>query len=140
MGQMILGNFIFSLLTASFDNLDHSTGSKWSSHERIGRRSAHQYLGVDDEEIDINGVIYPAFAGQTLSLSVLRKMADDGKPYVLITGMGNVLGEFIILDVKDKRGYLMDNGAAQKIEFSLKLRRYDDDKNILETITDAIFS
>jgi phage protein U len=139
MGQMILGNFIFSLLTASFDDLDHSTGSKWSSHERIGKRSTHQYLGVDDEEYDLNGVMYPAFAGQTLTLQILRNMADRGKPYFLITGNGFILGQFIILAVNDKRSNLFSDGAAQKIEFSLKLRRYDDDKNTLETITDAIF-
>lgn len=136
--QMTLGFFPFMLETASFDDFDHSTGFKWSSHERIGKRSTHQYLGVDEETVELSGTIYPAFVGQTLSLKSLRNMASNGKPYILISGTGHVLGEFIILDVKDKRSNFMDNGAAQKIDFSLSLKRYDDDKSLLETITDAL--
>ena len=138
MVQLILGFFTFMMQTASFDDFDHSTGYKWSAHERIGKRSTHQYLGVDEETVNLSGTIYPAFSGEAISLTVLREMAHSGKSFILISGTGHVLGEFIILDVKDKRSYFMDNGAAQKIDFSLSLKRYDDDKSLLETITDAL--
>jgi uncharacterized protein len=138
--QMILGFFIFTLSTASFDDLDRSTAFKWSAHERIGRRSTHQYLGVDDETISLSGTLYPAFKGSTLSLTLLREMADSGKSWILISGTGNIYGKFMILDIKDKRSLFMSNGAAQKIEFSMTLKRYDDFNDTLESIADALSS
>lgn len=136
--QMILGSFIFSLSTASFDDFSRAVGQRWSSHERIGKRHTYQYLGVDEEEINLSGTIYPAFEGQPLSLDFIKGMAGKGQPYMLISGMGHVFGEYIIRQVEDKRSLFMDNGASQKIDFSIKLTRYDDDSTPLESISDAL--
>ena len=136
--QMILGYFIFSLSTACFDDFSRAYGQRWSSHERIGRRHTYQYLGIDEEEINLSGTIYPAFDGEPLSLDLIKSMSGKGEPYMLIAGTGFVLGEYIILDVSDKRSEFMNNGAAQKIEFSIKLKRYDDNSDSLGTIVDAL--
>lgn len=136
--QMILGYFIFSLSTASFDDFSRAVGQRWSSHERIGKRHTYQWLGVDEEQISLSGTIYPAFDGEPLSLDVLKIMASKGVPYIMISGTGFVLGEYIILEVSDKRSEFMDNGAAQKIDFSITLKRYDDEDDALETINDAL--
>lgn len=136
--MMILGYFIFSLHTAAYDEFSRATGQRWSSHERIGKRHTYQYLGVGEEEINLSGSIYPAFAGDPISLELIRKMSDEGEPHILISGTGKVFGQYIIEDLSEKRTLFFDNGAAQRIDFSLKLKRYDDDSDENRNIVDAI--
>lgn len=138
--MMALGNFVFSMDTAAYDVFERTAGFKWSAHERVGKRSTHQYLGVDDEDISLSGVIFPAFRGQPLSIDKLREMGKKGVAYFLISGTGHILGKFFIVSVREKKEVFFNDGTAQKLEFSLSLKRYDDDKKQKETILDAILS
>lgn len=128
--MMILAEFVFELRTAAFQQLQRTTPQRWSSHERVGQRPAYQHLGVGDDEITLPGVIYPEFngIGAKFSLHELRKMADDGKPYTMIadnTDTGFVLGNWILMGVDETQSEFLGS-APQKIEFSVKLKRYSD--------------
>lgn len=130
MSMMLLGDFVFELRTATFQELRRQTPQRWSSHNRVGQRPAYQHLGVGDDVIQLPGVIYPEFNGMAAkdSLHTLRQMADDGKPYIMIadnTDQGWVLGTWIIENIEETQSHFLGS-APQKLEFTVHLKRYSD--------------
>ncbi len=135
---MILGGFQFKLDTLAYQKLQRSTKQRWAKKERMGKRSAYQWLGKDDDDFTMNGRLLPGFKGEVSSLDQLRSMADSGEPYMMVSGYGHVFGQQIILSVDDNRDLFFDDGANERFDFSLKLRRYDDDESGVGSIGGAV--
>lgn len=123
--MMILGFFIFELATTPFQQLERTQKQKWASNKRVGQRDAHQYVGVGDDDITLTGILHPEFTGGEFNLDILNTMASTGSSYLLITGTGDIWGYFKIDEIKRTRTVLFNNGQARKIEFSLSLKRTD---------------
>jgi len=127
--MMCLGQFEFGLTTIAHQELQRQTAWRHSSNNRVGARPASQYLGVGEETLTLPGSIVPEF-GQRASLDELHRMADTGAAFVLVDGLGRVYGQFVITD-KSESGSLLDRyGQPRRIEFSITLRRVDD--NLVE--------
>ena len=144
--QMILGKFIFGLRETgvAYQQVQRTTAQRWSQHERVGRRAAQQHLGAGDDDITLPGVIMPELCGNLspLSLTYLRKMMAEGKPQQLIvvsaSGLiGDMMGKWIILSVDETQQELLGN-APRKIEFSVKLRKVDEDDSVMGRLLNAI--
>lgn len=121
---MCLGQFVFSLITLSYLELQRQTNWRHASTSRIGVRAANQYLGPGDDTITLPGIILPGF-GKRLALDVLRAMADTGKAWTLVDGTGRVYGQFVITDLTETASLFNALGAPARIEFSLTLKRVD---------------
>lgn len=144
--QMILGKFIFGLRETgvAYQELKYSSSERWSQHERVGRRAAYQHLGPGDDEITLPGVIAPEICGNLapLSLTYLRKMKSEGKQQLLIVTsaaglIGDIMGKWIILNVEETQKELLGN-LPRKIEFSLQLRKVDEDDSLMGRLLNAI--
>lgn len=127
----ILGSFPFAIETAMFQEIERASSAKFSTHARVGRRDAHQYLGPGDETITLPGYIMPMFTGAAspLSINLLREMEASGKSYIFIklsaAGMvGDLMGRWVILGV-DSRESEFFGALPQRIDFTLKLKRVD---------------
>jgi len=136
--QMILGAFPFGIKNAGLDSIERTTSQRFATSERLHQRSANQHLGPGDDEINIPIVIYPEFAGGTATIDTLRTMADSGNSFILIDGRGFVRGFWIVLSVEETQSYLIENGAPQKIEARLSLRRTDKQSSILGSIANVV--
>lgn len=123
---MSLGQFIFEINTAPFDNFKRQNAWRWPSNSRTTSTNAHQYTGQDEESIDLSGILMPELTGGTSHIQALREMADKGEPYLLISGAGQIFGYYIIVNLSEDRSYFLDDGTPQKIDFSLQLKRYHD--------------
>lgn len=139
--MMILGMFVFSINTASFDNLRRSTGWRHASTARIGARAAHQFLGVDEETISISGITYAEIASTgRVSLEALEAMAGTGDHYKLIGGDFKIYGDYVIESLETTRTEFFPDGTARKIEFTLGLKRVDDQGNLVMGLLSAVAS
>ena len=127
MAMMCLGLFVFELDSVPYQSAQQQMGWRHPANARVGLIPARQYLGRDDESITFSGVLYPEISGGEVSLAMLRAMADAGKAYVLIDGTGLLLGLFTIESIDVTRTVFFKNGAARRLEFSLSLKRVDDD-------------
>lgn len=137
--MMILGMFVFSVPTASFDSLRRTVGWRHPATARVGVRSAHQFLGVDEETIALSGAIWGEIAPLgRVSLEVLESMANDGKAYLLIGGDFKIYGRYVIESMETTRMHLFPNGAARKIEFSLTLKRVDPPSGLIMGLLSAV--
>ena len=127
--QMCLGLFVFSLHTLSYQELQRRTAWKHPTQSIVGGRDASQYLGYGEDTITLSGSLVPEFAGTAISLDILRRMGNTGQAWVLIEGSGTVYGAFVITDLQETRTLFYMNGTPRKIEFTLTLRRVDQDND-----------
>ncbi len=129
--MMALGQFVFSLETAPYQDFQQQIGWQHPSNNRIGRRPARQFLGPDDETITLAGLLVPELTGGDVTVDKLRKMGDAGAAYVLMEGTGRYYGLFVIEGLSLTRTLFFQDGKARRIEFSLKLARVDDEAEAL---------
>ena len=127
MGMLCLGQFVFELTTAPYESLQHSLAWRHPSNSRVGQRPARQYTGPDDESISLQGLLLPEITGGQTSLDELRAMGDAGEAYVLVDGEGNLHGLFVIESLDQTKTVFFQDGTPRRIEFSLSLKRVDDD-------------
>ncbi|MFJ1260696.1 phage tail protein [Cupriavidus sp. CuC1] len=120
--------------TLAHHELQHQAEWKHPSVSRVGSRDAHQYTGPGDESITLPGWIAPeeGFAGSALSLDVLRFMADAGDSYPLVEGSGRIYGAYVIPGMSETRAILNADGSAKRIEFSISLKRVDENRRRLQ--------
>lgn len=123
---MSLGQFVFQINTAPFDSFKRQNAWRWPSNSRTTSTNAHQYTGKDEESIELSGTLMPEISGGVSNLQQLRDMADQGEPHLLISGTGHIHGYYIIVNLSEERSYFLADGTAQRIDFSLQLKRYDD--------------
>lgn len=123
---MALGQFVFGLNTLPFNDFHRQTAWKHRSTSRAGARDANQFLGPGDETINIGGVLAPEFTGDVGSLDDIRYMADTGGAYVLVDAAGYVYGAYVIDNMSETGTFYASNGLPRRIEFSISLKRVDD--------------
>lgn len=124
--MMVLGTFVFSLSTLAYQQLQRSSSWRHASSDRVGARAARQFVGPGDDSIELSGLLAPELTGSTISLEILRFMADEGRPLPLVDGTGTVYGAFVIEGLQETKTLFFSDGAARRIEFQITLQRVDD--------------
>lgn len=126
---LALGQFVFAIDTLTFDEIRRNRAWNFASNSIAQGRDQYQFTGIGDETITIPFLIYQGHGfGHRQSIDDLSEMADTGAGYVLIDGTGYIYGIFAIESLDDTRSFLTMNGAPQKIDGMLKLKRVDDNR------------
>ena len=123
--QMVLGGFVFTMQTATFQTLKFNTRWKWVENDRAGNSPAYQYNGRGQQTMSLDGDLFPEITGGRLSLDALRALADTGLAWPLIDGEGFLYGAWFIGEIDEQRHNMFADGAPRKITFSVALTRYD---------------
>ncbi|MGL5225280.1 MAG: phage tail protein [Aeromonas sp.] len=123
--MMALGWFVFMRTTAAPLSQQDERAWRHPGNARVGARPAYQFLGPDDETSTLSGVLLPEITGGAVVLDRLIMMAESGAAYPLIQGDGVMRGSFVIEGISTTRSEFFQDGSARKIEFSLKLKRID---------------
>lgn len=126
--MMALGDFVFELRGAAYQDLQRQTEYRHASHSRVGQRPAYQNVGPGADSITLSGTLLPEFTGGRASLDELREMGELGEPEPLVEGTGRLYGLWVISNVRETSTVFFQDGAPRKIEFSLALERVDDDR------------
>ncbi len=126
---LTLGQFVFSVYTLTFNEIQRSRSWSHASNAIAQGRDQYQYTGAGEETISIPFMIYQAQGfGDRQSIDDLSEMADSGSGYVLIDGSGYLYGVFAITAIDETRSFITNRGVAQKIDGTMKLVRVDDDR------------
>lgn len=141
--MLCLGMFVFGMPTLVYQEFQRETEWRHGSTSRIGARPARQYLGPGDDTITLPGLLVPELCGSTLSLDALRIMADSGRAWPLVEGTGRIYGLYVIESLSETRTLFFRDGAARRIEFTLKLARVDESRvdllgTMLSTVGDIL--
>lgn len=134
--MMLLGPVYFSVDTGAYEQLQRTNHYHWAGQHRLGHSKlkhlgmggpAYQYIGPGDDTIHLNGTILPQYKGGPLHISLIRLAGGIGVAWPLIDGNGFVYGRWIIESVRETNSVFFVNGNPKKIEFSLDLKRYNED-------------
>lgn len=120
------GTFVFSLSTLAYEQLQRQMAWRHASSARIGAPPARQFLGRDEETIELQGTIAAELGADLQSLDVLRELADEGRPQALVEGTGLVYGGYVIVGINETRKELFNDGTPRLIDFQLSLARHED--------------
>lgn len=122
--MMQLGSFQFGTWTAAYQELNRSTSWTWAEQELFGLAPTLQYTGPGADTMTLPGVIYPEYRGGLSQIDNMRLIAGNGLPLVLVSGLGRILGRWVIDKIDEKQSVFASAGVPRKIEFTLSLRRF----------------
>ncbi|MGB0960238.1 MAG: phage tail protein [Halocynthiibacter sp.] len=125
--MMALGSFRFGVSNGAYQEFSRTAAYRWEKVNRIGRAPALQYAGPDAQEVTIEGVIYPHFAGGLHQMDLIRLQAGLGFPMLMVDGFGWVWKRWVITSVEEKKSFFMTDGAPLKIAFTITLQAYGGD-------------
>lgn len=121
--MMSLDSFLFEIGTLPYQQLRQSWSWRYAKAERFGARAAAQYTGPGDETLSLAGALYPGVAGSYSSFDRIRELADAGEAYALVSGQGEVLGQFVITRLERSAEMFLVDGFPRKSDFTLELER-----------------
>ena len=127
--MMGLGGFRFGVNSAAYQSFRRAAAWRWEQLDRTGRAPALQFLGPDADEITLEGVIYPHFKGGLRQVELMRQIANRGEPMILVDGLGWIWERWVITAVEETKGVFMADGAPRKIEFTVTLKAYGQDRD-----------
>ncbi len=126
--MLLLGPYPFMLRTAAPQTIGRRSEYRWAKQDRIGRKPAQQFLGAGADEITISCEILPHFAGGFGQVDALRTLAALGKPQLLVSGRGDVLGEWVITQIEAEDSEMWADGAPRVTTFTMTLAEYGGDR------------
>jgi phage protein U len=125
--------------TPGFEVLQRDRQFNWVSNERLSRDPAMQFSGPGEENVVVEGKMYPYHFGGLSTIKLLHEAGRSGKPYILarfypLTQPGGSLsygsenlGNFVITRLRTVESKIGAVGIAHKIDFTLEMKRYGDD-------------
>jgi len=132
--MLALGGYFFSVDTAAFQQLDHLRAWNWVEDEVIDQAPNLQFTGAAAETITLEGTIYPQYKGGTLQMEALSLLAGRGVPMLMVSGVGMVLGFWVIVSIEQKKNKFIGGGQPRRIEFFIHLKRFGNMKKALEML------
>lgn len=126
--MLSLGMFVFSLSTLAYQELQRQTNWRHASNSRVGAAPALQFVGRGEDTITLPGILLPELAGSAISLDALRLMANTGKAWPMVEGSGRIYGLWVIDNLSETKTIFFKDGTPRRIEFTLTLKRIDDDR------------
>ena len=117
----------FNLDTAAFDELRRQTSFRWQGQERLRRSVAQQAVGLGEEKITLKGAILPHHKGGLKQLNTLRTIGRNLRPLNLVTGYGEVLGDWCLVSIEEEQSHLLAGGIPRKQGFTLEFVSYGND-------------
>ena len=125
---LALGQFIFELETLAYQDFKRSNEWRHASNSRVGARPAYQFVGVGDDAISLSGWVAPGQVGSYASIAALRAMGDSGQAFALVSGTGEVFGQYVIESLNETGTLHYPDGTPRRIAFDLQITRVDDDQ------------
>lgn len=119
---MRLGDYKFMIMTAAYQELRRRTEFKWPSQLRMGLGPSSQFVGNGEDTITLQGTIFTEWRGGNGQVQTLREMGAMGEPYLMLSGLGEVMGRWIIESVEETQTLFAAFGTPRKQEFTLNLR------------------
>lgn len=129
--MLALGDFLFSVSGAQYQQLSTSMGWRWAKRDRLNRKPAKQFQGPDSDSKTLNITIYPQSKTDLYQFDRMKALADKGEPLRLVGGTptgGADLGLWVIEKLERTDQYFTDNGIPLEIKGTLMISEYGDDE------------
>ncbi|MEZ9525729.1 phage tail protein [Enterovibrio norvegicus] len=130
MAQVMLswGGFNFNIDSAAYNQLVRTWQWRWSGQTRIGQSDLLQCTGKAPVKVSLNGEVAPVFRNVgTEQIKMLAKMGDDMKPLLMVSGLGEILGYWVLTDLTETNTNFVQGGSPRLQTFTGEFAFYGDD-------------
>ncbi len=125
--MLSLGGFKFHIESAAYNELIRTWQWRWANQSRVGVNDLLQYTGQAATKISLSGRIAPLFRDVgTQQVSSLASLGNQAKPLLLISGLGDVLGYWVMTNLTENNNKFIQGGLPRGQSFSLELSFYGD--------------
>lgn len=128
-GEVLMGwgPHRFTVGHTAYERLLLSVSARWERHPIIGRRPAGQYFGPDDEDVVLEGTVYPIdmAGGEAAQALALRTDCSGGKVFTLLSADGTVIGPYRLESAEMAETHHLPDGRAQKITYRLEFSLHE---------------
>lgn len=125
--MMMLGGFAFSIDTTAYSQLTREASWRWSEQERIGKQDLLQYTGKPGRTVRLEGETHAFFRKGVDAVNDLYDLADQKKPQQLVSGAGDVMGWWVIIDFSDTSTRFLPGGGHRNKNWTMTLKHYAED-------------
>lgn len=135
-----LGDYAFVSLGFSFNEMGFDLQTPSADVEVAGRMDALHWCGPKSEQRTIKGVLFPAEFGGEDSLQGLAAAAKRGEVMPLVTGGGDILGNYRVISITHEQTAITARGGARKLSYTITVRRIEGDAGGLGGLIQQLFS
>lgn len=121
MAYFALDDFIFEFKDKQLTNFTQSLKFSFSKIERIGNNPAYFNTGGFEESVSLE--LELLMQRQDTLKEFLAKVKEK-KPFFMVLGYGEIIGEVLIQNVNVKHGSITPFGESLKQSLTLELLRY----------------
>ncbi|WP_300827107.1 phage tail protein [Helicobacter sp. UBA3407] len=121
MAYLALGDFTFELKEAQLNTITENLSLPFSEVKRIGNHPAYFNSGKFEESLELELDFILQRQG---ILEEFKAQVKAKKPFFMVLGFGEIIGEVLVESFKIKRESLLPNGASLKRTLNLTLKRY----------------
>lgn len=119
---MVLGPVVFNLVS-NLQSVSHEDTPSWAKHDVISGGPVYEAMGMDEEAINLEGVIYPEHFGGVGTLTALKLANRNQIPLPLMRGNFRPLGFYIIDGITIDEAEIGYSGLGREIYFSVSLKK-----------------
>jgi hypothetical protein len=125
--MMMLGDFAFSIDSTAYNQLTREASWRWSEQARIGKQDLLQYTGKPGRTVRLEGEAHAFFRKGIDAVNDLYDLADKAEPQQLVSGVGDVLGWWVVTDFTDTTSRFLPGGGHRNKHWTMTLKHYADD-------------
>ncbi|MGE6982863.1 phage tail protein [Kluyvera intermedia] len=125
--MLMLGDFAFSVDTTAYNQLTREASWRWSEQERIGKQDLLQYTGKSGRTVRLEGQAHAFFRKGVEAVNDLYDLADLAAPQQLVSGVGDVLGWWVVTEFTDTTSRFLPGGGHRNKNWTMTLKHYADD-------------
>ncbi|WP_036291596.1 phage tail protein [Methylosinus sp. PW1] len=118
-----LGTVQFDVAPVNVAEMEREVGADFAAKDIVGGPRPREFVGEADEPLRLSGTLYPGKFGGLGGLSTLETMARSGQPQMLVRGDGTVFGWYFLERLRQKQGYLNNQGIGREITFEISLMK-----------------
>lgn len=117
-----IGPVIFDQVVNATD-YDRTTAQDFARKDVVGARKPFEAVGPGDDTLTINGAVFPDHLGGRTAPGLLRAMADEQAPQLILWGDGSLAGWWVVTEVRERGSYLAADGHARMVEMTVTCQR-----------------
>lgn len=122
--MLALDMFVFEIGTIPYQELSRKWAWRHAQSDRFGALPAPQFVGPGPETVSLTGALIPGEGiGSYSAITTLVEMGNAGEAYSLVSGVGEVLGEYFIRSIDQTQSLFFVDGMPRKSDFTLELER-----------------
>lgn len=132
--MMTLGSFQFCVDEAAYQSFQRTLSWRWGEQQRFGQMDSLQYVGQAVPVISFSGEVFTdrrrvsvrpqEWAIGTAPVREMSLIGDTRTPQLLISGIGEILGYWVVTDFSDTADRFLMAGLPKHQQFTMTIKYY----------------